>query len=118
MTDEQRRPYAVVQVDTVPMSAAGHPDSSPFDRRLNDALGLGSFGLYRVDLPAGAETVPHDHHEDGVEDAYVLVHGSGWLVVDGDTVPLVAGSAAAVVPDATRSVRAGDDGCAFIAVCA
>lgn len=110
--------YSVIQVSDVPPSAASHPASSPWDRRLNAALGVKAFGLYHVDLPAGAETVPHDHRTDGVEDAYVLVRGSGWLVIDGTAVELIPGSAAAVTPEATRSIRAAGDGCAFIAVCA
>jgi uncharacterized cupin superfamily protein len=110
--------YSVIQVSAVPPSAASHPASSPWDRRINAALGVERFGLYHVDLPAGAETVPHDHRSDGVEDAYVLVRGSGWLVVDGTAVELIPGSAAAVTPEPTRSIRAGIEGCAFVAVCA
>jgi quercetin dioxygenase-like cupin family protein len=111
-------PYSVVSIAQVPTSAAEHPASSPWDRRLNGPLGIGAFGLYQVDLPAGAETVSHDHSHEGVEDAYVVVRGSGWLVVDGDEVPLAAGSAASVTPGATRWIRAGASGCVFIAVCA
>jgi quercetin dioxygenase-like cupin family protein len=111
-------PYSVVPIAHVPTSAAEHPASSLWDRRLNGPLGIGAFGLYQVDLPAGAETVPHDHRHEGVEDAYVVVRGSGWLVVDGDDVPLAEGSAASVTPEATRSIRAGASGCVFIAVCA
>lgn len=109
---------SVVRISTVPASADGHPASSPFDRRLNAALGITRFGLYEVALPAAGRTVAHDHRDDGVEDSYVVVHGSGWLVVDGEETALTAGDAAAVTPEHERWFRAGPEGCTLIAVCA
>ncbi|WIB26734.1 cupin domain-containing protein [Curtobacterium sp. MCSS17_015] len=111
-------PYSVIQVAQVPASVDEHPASSPWDRRLNDALGITAFGLYQVELPPDGETVPHDHRDDGAEDAYVLVGGSAALLVDGDQVPLRTGDAAAVTPESRRWIRAGSDGCTIIAVCA
>jgi len=111
-------PYSLVEIAQVPTSAEHHPASSPWDRRLNGPLGIDGFGLYRVDLPPGEETVPHDHRDDGIQDAYVVTDGSGSLVVDGQEVALRPGHAASVTPEAVRSVRAGADGCSFLAVCA
>lgn len=111
-------PYTVVDVAQVPPSSEYHPASSPWDRRLDDALAISAFGLYQVELPPGAETVAHDHRDDRSEDAYVVVSGGGWLVVDDDEVELAAGRAASVAPGAVRRIRAGADGCTFVAVCA
>lgn len=109
---------SVVHTASVPTDASQHPASSPCDRRLNGSLGIGRFGLYEVALPAGAATVPHHHREDGDEDAYVVVRGSGRLVVDGVETELSAGDAAGVPPEHERWFRAGPDGCTLIAVCA
>ena len=110
--------FSVVKAADVPASDAEHPASSPYDRRLSTPLGITRFGLYEVDLPAGATTVPHDHRQDDAEDAYVVVRGSGWLVVDGVETALAAGHAAGVTPEPERWFRAGPDGCTLLAVCA
>jgi uncharacterized cupin superfamily protein len=110
--------FSVVRTSEVPTSDAGCPASSPYDRRLNVPLGITRFGLYEVDLPAGGTTVPHDHRDDHAEDAYVVVRGSGWLVVDGSETALAAGDAAGVTEAPERWFRAGPDGCTLIAVCA
>lgn len=71
-----------------------------------------------MELPRGATTEPHDHLADGVEDAYAIVRGGGWVVTDGEEIPVGVGHFVAVTKDSTRFIRAGDDGCDLIAVCA
>lgn len=95
-----------------------HPAKSPYDKRVSDRLGLEHFEMYRVDLPADAQTTPHDHQEDNIEDAYAIVHGSGWLIVDGKHHPLEEGHFVRVSPTPRRYIRAGSGGCHLIAVCA
>jgi uncharacterized cupin superfamily protein len=110
--------FAIVHSSEVAAGRGPHPAASPYDKRLNEHLGIANFGLYEVVLPPGARTEPHDHLDDRVEDAYAVLRGSGWLVVDGEEVPLVPGSFVAVTPESRRFVRAGDSGCTLIAVCA
>jgi quercetin dioxygenase-like cupin family protein len=110
--------FAIVRSADVPAGRGPHPAASPYDRDLSAPLGIENFGLYEVVLPPGAATEPHDHLADGVEDAYVIVRGSGWLVVDGEDTPLIAGQVVAVTKESRRFVRAGADGCTMIAVCA
>ncbi|WP_193103577.1 cupin [Brachybacterium sp. FME24] len=110
--------YRIVHSDNVEAGRGPHPAGSPFDKRISERLGLGAFEMYKVQLPAGAATEPHDHVSDGVEDAYAIVRGSGWLVVDGSEVPLQEGHFVAVSQESVRFVRAGADGCDLIAVCA
>ena len=95
-----------------------HPAASPFEKRVGEAIGITAFGLYQVELPAGAETVPHDHRDDGAEDAYYVVRGSGWMVVDDEEVPVEPGRFAAVTVESTRYLRAGTEGLVVLAVCA
>ncbi len=110
-------PFSLVDASDVPAGRGPHPAASRFDRRISDHLGLTTFAVYQVDLPPGAETVPHDHRDDGVEDMYAFVQGSGWLVVDGREVPVTAGGFASVTVGEKRYLRAGADGLVLIAVC-
>ena len=110
--------FAIVRSADVPAGGGPHPAGSPYDRHLSAHLGIENFGLYEVVLPPGGSTVPHDHVADAVEDAYVVVRGSGWLVVDGEETPLTTGQVVAVTQESRRHVRAGADGCTLIAVCA
>lgn len=109
--------YSITHSSEVPVGRGPHPAASPFDKRVSDALGLTGFAVYQVEVPPGASTEPHDHVDDGVEDAYAVIGGTGWLVVDGEEVPLRVGHFVAVTKESTRFVRAGEDGCVLIAVC-
>jgi quercetin dioxygenase-like cupin family protein len=95
-----------------------HPAASPFDKRVSEALGLTAFEVYQVELPAGGETVRHDHRADQVEDLYVILSGAGWVIVDGEPVPVRQGHYIAVSVESSRQVRAGDDGLVLTAICA
>jgi mannose-6-phosphate isomerase-like protein (cupin superfamily) len=48
-------------------------------------LGVQSFGLQVLDLPAAFAHYPeHDHSEDGQEEVYVVLRGSAEFTVDGE----------------------------------
>lgn len=49
-----------------------------------------------MELPPGAESVAHDHTDDGAEDVYAVLAGSGWVIVDGEEVPAQPGTFIAV----------------------
>ena len=110
--------YSIVHAADIPRGRGPHPAASPYDKRVSERLDLRAFELYQVELPPGASTEAHDHLADKVEDVYAVIRGSGWLVVDGQDVPLAVGHFVAVTRESTRFVRAGDDGCVIIAVCA
>jgi uncharacterized cupin superfamily protein len=95
-----------------------HPAASPFEKRVGEVIGITAFGLYQIELPAGEETVPHDHRDDQAEDAYAVLRGSGWVVVDEEELPVEPGQFIAVTVESSRYLRAGPDGLVFIAVCA
>lgn len=109
--------HLIVNAEDIPAGRGPYPAGSPFDKRVSERLGLKSFEMYKVELPAGESTVSHDHLDDGVEDAYAIVRGSGWLVVDGEEVPIAEGDFISVTQDSKRFVKAGEDGCDLIAVC-
>ncbi|AFA71439.1 cupin domain-containing protein [Gordonia polyisoprenivorans VH2] len=110
--------YKVVRAAEVSAGHGPHPAGSPYDKRISDALGLSLFEVYQVELPAGAETVQHDHLDDGNEDMYAVIRGSGWAVVDGKEVPVQPGQYVSVSVESRRFMRAGNEGMIFIAVCA
>lgn len=80
-------------------------------------LGLRTFDVYQVELPPRANSVEHDHSDDGAEDMYAVIHGDGQVVVDGEEVPVRTGMFVAGTAGSTRYVRAGGAGLVYIAVC-
>jgi uncharacterized cupin superfamily protein len=110
--------YKIVDPASLTAGPGPHPAASPFDNRVSDDLGISAFEVYQVELPPGAETVRHDHREDGVEDLYAILRGDGWVIVDDEQLPVRPGLFIAVTIESTRQVRAGNEGLAFIALCA
>ncbi len=83
---------------------------------LTASLGVQAFGINQIELPAGGAGLEHNHAEDGNEEVYVVLEGSGMLRVDGEDVELRPGRLVAVTPESTRQLRAGEDGLKFVAV--
>jgi len=110
--------YQIVDAGALDVGRGPHPAASPFEKRVGEAIGITAFGLYQIELPAGEETVPHDHRDDHAEDAYAIVRGGGWVVVDGEETAVGPGQFIAVTVESSRCLRAGPDGLVFIAVCA
>jgi uncharacterized cupin superfamily protein len=110
--------YQIVDPSDLTIGRGPHPAASPFEKRVGEAIGLSAFGLYQVELPPGEATVAHDHRDDRAEDAYAILRGGGWVVVDGDETPVAPGQYVAVTVESSRYLRAGSEGMAFIAVCA
>jgi uncharacterized cupin superfamily protein len=109
--------YRTVDAAAIAAGPGPHPAASVYDKDVGAALGVRAFGVYQVELPPGAETVAHDHAEDGACDVYAAIGGSGVVIVDGDEVALAPGTFVAATPASTRQVRAGPDGLVFIAIC-
>jgi uncharacterized cupin superfamily protein len=108
----------IVDPSTLDVGRGPHPAASAFEKRVGEAIGITAFGLYQIELPAGEETVPHDHRDDRAEDAYAIVRGHGWVVVDDEETAVAPGQFVAVTVESSRYLRAGSDGLVFIAVCA
>src|SRR5215208_915509 len=51
-------------------------------KRARAELGISSFGMQVMDIPAGAEQYPeHDHSEDGQEEVYLALRGSAEIEI-------------------------------------
>jgi hypothetical protein len=59
--------YTIVDVAAIDPAPGPHPTGSPYDKGVAHVLGIRAFGLYQVELPPGAETVGHNHLDDGAE---------------------------------------------------
>jgi mannose-6-phosphate isomerase-like protein (cupin superfamily) len=80
-------------------------------------LGVSSFGIQVIQLPPGSENYPeHDHAEDGQEEVFLALDGSGWLEVDGERVDLDRDTLVRVGPAAKRKIYAGPEGLRVLAI--
>jgi len=80
-------------------------------KRARAELGVESFGMQIIVMPANFEGYPeHDHAEDGQEEVYVTLRGSGELDVAGERFPLDADHVARVGSGVMRKVWPGAEG--------
>ena len=80
-------------------------------KRARAELGVESFGMQVIDMPAGYDGYPeHDHGEDGQEEVYLALRGGGEIEIEGERYPLDEDHMARVGPGVTRKVWPGDEG--------
>ncbi len=86
-------------------------------KRARAELGVTSFGLQVFDFPPGFEDYPeHDHADEGQEEVYVALRGSGEVEVDGERVPLDGGNMIRIGPGARRKLWPGPEGIRVLAL--
>ncbi len=97
--------YAVKRIDEMEAIYAGA------FKRARAELGIGSFGLQVIDMPPNAEQYPeHDHAEDGQEEVYIALKGSGEFEIDGERHPIDPETMVRVSSGTSRKLWPGDDG--------
>ena len=80
-------------------------------------MGVTAFGMAVMDIPAGYGDYPeHDHSEDGQEEVFYVLEGSGTMVVDGENVELKPDRYIWVEAESKRKILPGDEGLKLIAV--
>ena len=78
-------------------------------------IGARSFGLAVIELEPDADNHPdHDHPDQ--EEVYVVLRGTGDLVVDGETVALDPETIVRVGPNTRRKINPGADGMRLLAI--
>jgi mannose-6-phosphate isomerase-like protein (cupin superfamily) len=103
--------FKLVKIDDIEAIAFGT------FRRARAALGVSSFGLQVLDLPPNLEQYPaHDHAEDGQEEVYVVVRGSGEIELDGERYPIDPETMISIQPGTTRKLWPGPDGMRVVAI--
>jgi mannose-6-phosphate isomerase-like protein (cupin superfamily) len=79
-------------------------------KRARAELGVSAFGMQVLDFPPNATQYPeHDHAEDGQEEVYIPLSGSGELEIEGERHRLEPNVMVRVGPGVTRMIRTGDE---------
>jgi mannose-6-phosphate isomerase-like protein (cupin superfamily) len=80
-------------------------------KRVRAELGVTSFGMAIIDMPANFEHYPtHDHARDGQEEVFLTLRGGGEIDIAGERHPLDADHAVRVAAGTDRKVLPGPDG--------
>jgi mannose-6-phosphate isomerase-like protein (cupin superfamily) len=103
--------YSMINVEDVEPSGPG--DAVRFIRR---ELGVQAFGINWFEIPPGAEGREHDESETEQEEVNVIIQGSGVYRIEGEEVPVRAGTFMRFDPGTTRVPVAGPQGMTMIAV--
>jgi mannose-6-phosphate isomerase-like protein (cupin superfamily) len=80
-------------------------------------LGVSAFGIQIIQLPPDFNDYPeHDHVDDGQEEVYLALGGSGSIEIDGERVELGPDVFVRVGPSARRKIFSGPDGLRILAL--
>lgn len=91
-------------------------DDSGF-KLIRKEMGITTFGITLETSPPGYDDYPeHDHSDDGQEELYVVLEGSGTLTIDGEPHPIAKGHMVRVGPAAKRKLIAGPEGLQVLSV--
>jgi mannose-6-phosphate isomerase-like protein (cupin superfamily) len=86
-------------------------------KRAGAELGIESFGMQVFDMPPGIDQYPeHDHGEDGQEEVYVILRGSGEFEIEGERVPVDAERIIRIPSGTKRKLWPGPDGVRVLAL--
>src|SRR5262249_3914440 len=103
--------YAVKQIDDMEAIFAGS------FKRARAELGVEAFGMAVIDMPPNIDAYPeHDHSEDGQEEVYLALSGSGEIEIEGERIPLNPDSMVRVSSGTKRKVITGDDALRLLVV--
>jgi mannose-6-phosphate isomerase-like protein (cupin superfamily) len=103
--------YAVKRIDDMEAVVAGT------FKRARAELGVESFGFQVMDLPANLEIYPeHDHADDGQEEVYVALRGSGEVEIDGERHAIDPETMVMVGPGVKRKIWTGDEPMRVLAI--
>ena len=103
--------YSMINVEDVEPSGPG--DAVRFVRH---ELGVQAFGINWFEIPPGAKGLEHDESETQQEEVNVIIRGSGVYRIEGEDVPVRAGTFMRFDPGTTRVPVAGPEGMTMIAV--
>jgi mannose-6-phosphate isomerase-like protein (cupin superfamily) len=80
-------------------------------KRVRAELGVESFGMQIIDLPANYENYPeHDHTHDNQEEVFFALRGDGEIEIAGERFPLDSEHVARVSAETKRKIWPGADG--------
>jgi mannose-6-phosphate isomerase-like protein (cupin superfamily) len=85
-------------------------------RKVRRALDAKAFGVNYFVFPPDQVGREHDHADNGLEEVYFVVKGSGTMRIDGDEVELRPGRFVRVDASATRVPISGADGLELVTI--
>ena len=86
-------------------------------KRARAELGVESFGIQVIDMPANYGDYPeHDHSHDNQEEVYLVISGGGEIEIDGERFPLDPDHIARVGVEAKRKVWPGPAGIRLVVI--
>jgi len=107
--------FTVKNLEDVEDSADGHGFGPALQARFaHDDLGCAQTGVSLQRLAPGAR-MPFAHRHAQAEEVYVVLSGSGRLLVDGEEVGLRRLDAVRLGPEPVRTLAAGPDGLEILA---
>ena len=79
-------------------------------KRARAELGASAFGIQVIDMPPNIDLYPeHTHEDDGQEEVYLVIKGSGEIDIEGERHKLDPGTMVRVAPGTTRKVYTAED---------
>jgi quercetin dioxygenase-like cupin family protein len=103
--------YAIKDIDEMEATFAGA------FKLARAELGVEAFGLQVIDLPPEVDQYPeHDHADDGQQEVYVPMSGSGEIEIEGERHPLRPGAMVMVGPGVKRKVFTADEPLRLLAI--
>ena len=79
-------------------------------KRARAELGVESFGMQVLDLPANLDQYPeHDHASDGQEEVYLVLRGAAEIEIEGERHHLDPGKMVRVGPGVPRKLITGSE---------
>lgn len=79
-------------------------------KRARAEMGVESFGFNVIDFPPNADQYPeHNHADDGQEELYVVLSGSGEIEIEGELHRIDPETMVRVAPEVTRKVWSRDE---------
>jgi mannose-6-phosphate isomerase-like protein (cupin superfamily) len=96
--------YEVKRIDDMEAMVAG------VFKRARAELGVEAFGCSVLDLPPNLELYPeHDHADDGQQEVYLALRGSGEIEIEGKRHPLDPETMVMVGPGVKRKIWTGEE---------
>jgi mannose-6-phosphate isomerase-like protein (cupin superfamily) len=103
--------YSVKKISEMEATAGGGM------RRARAELGVTAFGMQIEEFPPDFDSYPeHSHSEDGQEEVYVVLSGSGEIDIEGERFALDPDTIVRVGPGTNRRLFAGSQGVRVLAL--
>jgi len=85
-------------------------------KRARAELGIESFGMQVLDMPAGYADYPEHDHSGGQEEVYIVLRGGAEVDIEGERVAIDPDTMLRVGPETKRKIYPGPNGIRLLAL--